>query len=825
MSIDPPPTCAFSAGTPHSFPVEVTNDNPVHTQDFAQVPHGATNNVQHDPVGVPYQVQPSGYQHIPPHPQVYEHVQMPEPHVPEAFARRKSIDSDIQRYGTDDIESRAFDSNDGYGHSLAAERDLNPRVIPGGRTRDTVNSYLSAVASETEHDLRAEEAHRRAGRQVSLAAIMHTGGDPREEEEEVLITEDGSLEDGDLTEVQQDLDFVKATSTPNMGYTEFRPAITSPIPSEFEDAKSDSGFTEEKLESELATQRRVRQSMIQQNALLSPNIRGTSASVMSHSTYATDEDGHGEYDDAMENQENVAPLVGSRPLPQRTRSVVLPHLDRAREEHRPAITTMYQDMSITKLESPAGVGAATSSSSGADVGQVVQAIRRTLTMRQSPQDDGERVRPESDPNVGDHLNDRPFLELPRSTSVGALSDSSFTRRIQEAMMEDSSRGGSVEPLSVPSHLHDDDDDDGDAYDGAWLASEDGETTPVEICLDGKATTTQTHATPTTLPCVNMFEVDQGPTPTGLAPPLPPSRSNVEPPPPPHHQAVSHSISSGSSHSYSLSHDGDLNRTPPRFPTKFINRSPLTPTYEASREEFGVRIRRGSDSSTTTSTSTAARHRNSLVNSQQQQQRPRAGGLSGPREKPTPLKSPALSKRLSIASSIEVGLADQHVEPDNTSTFSKRKSHTSILGEARYKSESSPSGPSRLTRPAAATASSPIMKCSDRDARYHRDSSSSDEEPDTLDSLPLRSTNLSRNQERKASDASVRSDCTTATQLEAMILERKGSRYVFEHSQFMDDYRALERDGQSQVDAATMKSKTMTGLPEKFQIASSRLDLM
>lgn len=118
-----------------------------------------------------------------------------------------------------------------------------------------------------------------------------------------------------------------------------------------------------------------------------------------------------------------------------------------------------------------------------------------------------------------------------------------------------------------------------------------------------------------------------------------------------------------------------------------------------------------------------------------------------------------------------------------------------------------------------------MKCSDRDARYHRDSSSSDEEPDTLDSLPLRSTNLSRNQERKASDASVRSDCTTATQLEAMILERKGSRYVFEHSQFMDDYRALERDGQSQVDAATMKSKTMTGLPEKFQIASSRLDLM
>jgi hypothetical protein len=810
MSIDPPPTCGFSAGVPQYYPVAVNNETDYVSYKMPQVlPQDFALNQVSGQEDLEERYQEESMDIFPETP---TRIAMPEPKSLTSKPRPISMESGVAMHnGRVSFapplpmlpgQIGGFKSRPNSMYSLGRSQST-PQLRPGPSRRDTTLSYLSAVASEDEHDLQMLEARRRAGRQASLAAIMYR---QTTDDEEILVEEastvaaspgtfapktqpnslEGSPEAAEIFEAHRDLDFVKATSTPEVGPADaFPPAVAASGSLYTRD--SESRFLEEELQDEEGYESRFKEEMpqIPSPQIMSPAVQTsmshrTPRSAMSHSIYETEEE--------AEEEEREASPDHTMGLSAES----LAEHDKAQtdttEAHIGATRSMYGSFAASAVSVASGPES--------EVGQVVEAIRRNLTMRNpssrlDTRGAGDRARP----SVSDTLpNLRRYLDVPRSNSMGILSQAhEATSRRPSAPQVETRRPSNWSGLASTRQQA-----QPEPYGGTWLNSpyrrpsvpimprqlNESCTSPLReyalaAAIDPQYTNSL-HASQGR----NVF-YDESPRTSrknseplnggrALAAPIP-RRSVVSPlsfEPPEPTPGLAPSVASDSASSQS--HDDGRATTPvnqrPRFSTR-DSTGPMTPTYDRSRDEIEVRVWRESSSSAATSN---PRH---SLNTTKRLRVP-----SGPREKPNispykPSYPTMLEEEQILRAPQNLTVMTVNLEPPVSPT---RKSHTTVLGSARLKSPFH---------------ESPIA-LSPHSARKMSD----DDRKERLVSSPTRKQSVSqslraspRELERKASRSSIVSTSTTATQLETMILERKGSSYVFEHSKYMQGWTGQQKD--------------------------------
>jgi len=682
-----------------------------------------------------------------------------------------------------------------------------PVMRPGASRRDTTLSYLSAVASMEEGDLVQIEARRRAGRQASLAAIMYgRDSDDQEimvDEEDVNVTpstgtfapqsaalsHEGSPDDRELSEAQQDLDFVKATSTPeaNAPYGFPSPAQVSANPSSRD---SESRFLEEDLQDEHAYRSRfptehdhdpLDNSASGSSAILrSPLHQQVTPSAMSHSVYDDTEEGDDEHADIGDRRERSTTL-STQSLEQHNQSqpMLMPMSDRTRQAHIGATRSMYGSFAASAVSVASGPES--------EIGQVVEAIRRNLTMRNSPtradSPGGEARSVDTLPEVLPNL--RRYLDIPRSNSLGVLPETleavgrrpsapafSTRRPSNWSGISSSSRVSQVEPyggvwLNSPYRQHANVPGTGNLAIERSVSPLRQQTAPVLLPHSPQSSARQAvpyDQSPRNARQTSHSSGQDAPRPPSLAPPL----DGYEPAP-----GLAPSVASDSASSQS--HDDERAATPTQNRSQPPDRDssgPLTPTHEAAREGLEVRIWRDSNSSATTSNP-----RHSLRSPK------RLRIPSGPREKPS--ISPKSPYRPRYPSTEEEPL------PQNPERLTVKIPEVPALPTIEGSPSKSLAGSGRFVRSS--------VNMSPRSASRYQDYGlverlgQSPGKGHTNSSRRASPMSLSAKQlERQASQASMRSTSTTATQLETMLLERKGSSYVFEHSKYMQDWTGYHK---------------------------------
>lgn len=795
QSIDPPPTCAFSAGLPRSYDLPLEQDEAAEVDSYPMqmdMPNNARRMVNSGPAAYSQYPQ-EDYSDVdvhhpprPPHFPLGPPMRMPE--TPADRRRPLSTDSGMHTYGSKVSfvptlpplpgQSGSQRSRPNSMYSMGRAQTAPMLMRPGATRRDTTLSYLSAVASMEEGDLHQVEARRRAGRQASLAAIMF-GRD--NDDQEIMIEEDvnvtpstgtfapqtapqsleGSPEDDpELSEAQQDLDFVKATSTPEVNgqYGFHSPAQVSADPSSRD---SESRFLEEDLEDQHAYRSRFddqaddRSASVPSAIMRSPLHQDTTQSAMSHSVYDDSEEGE---DEAFGDKQTT---LSTRSLEKHNQAqpMLMPMSDRSRQAHIGATRSMYGSFAASAVSVASGPES--------EIGQVVEAIRRNLTMRNSPSrgesPGGEARSVDTLPEVLPNL--RRYLDVPRSNSLGVMPDTlDVAARRPSAPAINTRRPSNWSSISPTSRTS-----GAEPYGGVWLNSPYRQQTgPIGAgSIERSISPLRQQAVPVPLAldpeeAVNIHQATRSssfdaPRPPSLAPPI----ENYEPAP-----GLAPSVASDSASSHS--HEDERATTPTGNRPNPLGRDsngPLTPTYETAGDSIEVRIWRDSNSSATTSNP-----RNSLRSPK------RLRIPSGPREKPS--ISPKSPYRPRYASTAEEPMPQNPerltvtIPEVPTPAGSPQKSITGSGRFARSPVNMSPRSPSRYQEYNAAR--SPGKGHTDASRRAS---------PMDLSAKQL---------ERQGSQASVRSTSTTATQLETMLLERKGSSYVFEHSKYMQDWTGYHK---------------------------------
>jgi hypothetical protein len=820
QSIDPPPTCAFSAGLPRSYELPVEQDGFGEAESYPMsIPsHTPVNNrrlINSGPAAYSQDEYADLGLNRPPRP---PHFPLGPPlKMPETIAERRrplSMESGMHSQNTKVSFVPTLPPLPGQMGSLRSRPNSmysmgraqsTPVMRPGASRRDTTLSYLSAVASLDEGDLHQVEARRRAGRQASLAAIMYGRDNDHQEvmvdEEEVNVTPstgtfapqtapqsvEGSPDDRELSEAQEDLDFVKATSTPQADarYGFPSPAQVSADPSSRD---SESRYLEEDLQDEHAYRSRFPTAQIENDGDLENNAPAPAAILRSplHQV-AQSAMSHSVYDDSEEEEDGGAPdrngrerstTLSTESLEQHNQSqpMLMPLSDRTRQAHIGATRSMYGSFAASAVSVASG--------QESEIGQVVEAIRRNLTMRNSPtradSPGGEARSVDTLPEVLPNL--RRYLDVPRSNSLGVLPETpEALGRRPSAPAIATRRPSNWSGLSATDRAP-----QAEPYGGVWLNSpyrqvSNGQWTGIERSISplrqqtapplqsqspvGSLRQTVSYdQSPRNARQASQSSGYDAPRPPSLAPPL----EADEPAP-----DLAPSVASDSASSHS--HEDERATTPTQSrPMPFARDSsgPLTPTQETAREGLEVRIWRDSNSSATTSNP-----RHSLKSPK------RLRIPSGPREKPS--ISPKSPYRPRYPSTAEEPM------PQNPERLTVTIPEVPTASQVEGSPNKSITGSGRFAR-------SPVHMSPRSTSRYqdYGPVERLGQSPVKLHSNPSRRASpmdLSAKQlERQSSQNSVRSTSTTATQLETMLLERKGSSYVFEHSKYMQDWNGYHK---------------------------------
>ena len=824
MSIDPPPTCAFSAGVQKSYALPIEHEMPTEQEmtpyhDQRQIQAYGRAPSQAMEVGDVFDSR-GRYSHDSPNrsqapPSFPLGQPLPMPETPAARRRPLSMESGMQSQSGGKVSFvPAQPSLSGHPGSLKSRPNSmysmgrpngTPLLRPGASRRDTTMSYLYAVASVEENDLVTIEARRRAGRQASLAAILH-GQDLNEEEvmvdEEVNVTPSSgtfapqtatnSLEgspnndadDRELIEAQRDLDFIKATLTPDIdpNYNFGSPAAVSMNPSSRDSA---SRFLEDDLHDQHVYESRFDREPSDPlgekvQAGRSPVQAGVTPSAMSHSVYDDEEE-----DDGNDEGLHRSASLSQRSLELHNQAQVppLPHfgMDQARLAQIGATRSMYGSFAASAHSVASG--------NESEVGQVVEAIRRNLSMR-NPSSPDEALEEEGTDIAAlpDKLpNLRRFLDVPRSNSLGPpLGYPIMPARRPSAPASSFRRPSNWSGIS-PSQI------ESQSESETWLNTPNRRPSaptssayfPISRSLSPLAKENSAIASSPngTIRNPSLYErqprndrkyshssgleavVDRL---SRLATPL---EGPPEPTP-----GLAPSAASDSASSQSHGDERSVTPTQDRPKPERDSSGPMTPCQETAREGIEVRIWRESSSSAATTNP-----RNSFRSPK------RLRVPSGPRDKPR--TSPTSSYKSRYGSSAESTL------PQDLQMLTVTIPEVPNASSYDRSPEKSPIGSMRFIN-------SPVDMSPRSAGRYqdyglverlsHSPAKGGSSAANSMRTSPMQLS--TRQLERQSSQASMRSTSTTATQLETMLLERKGSSYVFEHSKYMQDWTGHHKSG-------------------------------
>lgn len=281
--------------------------------------------------------------------------------------------------------------------SLPAEPTTSDS-LPRNRKRESTASYFSAVASLSENeDLAAVEARRRQGRKMSLAALT---AKPRNLDDDEGIGAIDELDESDIVTPQSD------TFAPSISLAD---TVEDAEPKELEEAERDLEFVRR-----VSADHHERISPGQQNLFerdsasrfLENDLDGETEyrsryqGVRSEDSHGSDLDRHGSsrsteslrtpasggagVDESDEDEETEFTQAG----PSRLSTQLLAALSAQQARSNPEYLTADRQQHIAITRSVYGSIAASAmsgvSGSETEVGQVVQAIRRDLSIRQAP---------------------------------------------------------------------------------------------------------------------------------------------------------------------------------------------------------------------------------------------------------------------------------------------------------------------------------------------------------------------------------------------------------------------------------------------------------